>query len=203
MNCTIKLSLKNEIGKIDKRLFGSFIEHLGRAVYGGIYEPDHPTADKNGFRGDVLELVRELKVPVIRYPGGNFVSGYNWEDGTGDKALRPRKMDLAWQAVETNQVGIDEFQEWAKLTGGEIMMAVNLGTRGADEARELVEYCNGTTDTHYADMRRKNGGAFRHKTLVSRQRDGWGVADMRPNTLRIREKSLRGSKGYEMDRRQH
>ena len=111
MNCTIKLSLKNEIGKIDKRLFGSFIEHLGRAVYGGIYEPDHPTADKNGFRGDVLELVRELKVPVIRYPGGNFVSGYNWEDGTGDKALRPRKMDLAWQAVETNQVGIDEFQE--------------------------------------------------------------------------------------------
>lgn len=157
MNCTIKLSLRNEIGKIDKRLFGSFIEHLGRAVYGGIYEPDHPTADKNGFRGDVLELVKELKVPVIRYPGGNFVSGYNWEDGTGDKTLRPRKMDLAWQAVETNQVGIDEFQEWAKLTGGEIMMAVNLGTRGADEARELVEYCNGTADTHYANMRRKNG----------------------------------------------
>ncbi len=157
MNCTIKLSIGDEIGKIDRRLFGSFIEHLGRAVYGGIYEPDHPSADKNGFRGDVLEVVKELKVPVIRYPGGNFVSGYNWEDGTGDKALRPRKMELAWQAVETNQVGIDEFQEWARLADSEVMMAVNLGTRGADEARQLVEYCNGTADTYYADMRRKNG----------------------------------------------
>lgn len=157
MNCTIKINGGKEIGKIDKRLFGSFIEHLGRAVYGGIYEPDHPTADINGFRGDVLELVKELNVPVVRYPGGNFVSGYNWEDGTGDKSKRPHKMELAWQCIETNEVGIDEFQEWAKTVGTEIMMAVNLGTRGADEARNLVEYCNGTAPTYYADMRRKNG----------------------------------------------
>lgn len=157
MICTIKINSENRIGKIDRRLFGSFIEHLGRAVYGGIYEPDHPTADKNGFRSDVLELVKELNVPVVRYPGGNFVSGYNWEDGTGDKSKRPHKMELAWRCIETNEVGIDEFQEWAKSAGTEIMMAVNLGTRGADEARNLVEYCNGTTPTYYADMRRKNG----------------------------------------------
>jgi len=157
MVCTIEINIKNEIGKIDRRLFGSFIEHLGRAVYGGIYEPDHPTADANGFRGDVMELIKTLNVPVIRYPGGNFVSGYNWEDGTGDKTKRPRKMELAWQCIETNEVGIDEFQEWAKSVGSEIMMAVNLGTRGADEARNLVEYCNGTSPTYYADMRRQNG----------------------------------------------
>lgn len=157
MNCNIKIYKNSIVGEIDKRLFGSFIEHLGRAVYGGIYEPNHPTADKDGFRGDVAELVKTLDIPIIRYPGGNFVSGYNWEDGTGDKAKRPRKMELAWQCVETNEVGIDEFQQWAKLVGSEIMMAVNLGTRGADEARNLVEYCNGTYSTYYADMRRNNG----------------------------------------------
>ncbi|MDE7362647.1 MAG: alpha-N-arabinofuranosidase [Oscillospiraceae bacterium] len=157
MICTIRINSENRIGKIDRRLFGSFIEHLGRAVYGGIYDPAHPSAGKNGFRGDVLELVKELNVPVVRYPGGNFVSGYNWEDGTGDKSKRPRKMELAWQCIETNEVGIDEFQEWARSVGSEIMMAVNLGTRGADDARNLVEYCNGTTPTYYADMRRKNG----------------------------------------------
>lgn len=157
MKCTLSANKNNIIGTIDRRLFGSFVEHLGRAVYGGIYEPDHPTADQNGFRKDVLSLVRELGVPIVRYPGGNFVSGYNWEDGTGEKAKRPRRMELAWQSVETNEVGIDEFQEWARLAGSEIMMAVNLGTRGADEARNLVEYCNGAASTYYADMRRKNG----------------------------------------------
>lgn len=157
MNCNIKLDLEKKIGEIDRRIFGSFIEHLGRAVYGGIYEPTHPTADENGFRGDVLELVKQLGVPVVRYPGGNFVSGYNWEDGTGDKSKRPHRMELAWQSVETNEVGIDEFQKWAELAGADVMMAVNLGTRGADEARNCVEYCNGTAPTYYADMRRRNG----------------------------------------------
>lgn len=157
MKCTLSANKNDIIGTIDRRLFGSFIEHVGRAVYGGIYEPDHPAADQNGFRKDVLSLVRELGVPIVRYPGGNFVSGYNWEDGTGEKAKRPHKMELAWQSVETNEVGIDEFQEWARLAGSEIMMAVNLGTRGADEARNLVEYCNGTAATYYADRRRKNG----------------------------------------------
>ena len=145
------------IGEIDRRIYGSFIEHLGRAVYGGIYEPTHPTADDQGFRGDVIELVKKLGVPIVRYPGGNFVSGYNWEDGTGDKAKRPRRMELAWFSTETNEVGIDEFQEWAKRADSEVMMAVNLGTRGAEDARNCVEYCNATTDTHYANLRRKNG----------------------------------------------
>ena len=149
---------KNEIiSKIDRRIYGSFIEHLGRAVYGGIYEPTHDSADELGFRGDVLELVRNLKVPIVRYPGGNFVSGYNWEDGIGDKSKRPRKLDLAWLSVETNEVGIDDFQAWAKRANTDVMMAVNLGTRGPDEARALIEYCNGETNTYYANLRRENG----------------------------------------------
>ena len=157
MKAEITISKSNTISKIDNRIFGSFIEHLGRAVYGGIYEPDHETADDMGFRTDVMNRIKELNVPIVRYPGGNFVSGYNWEDGTGDKSKRPKKMELAWQSVETNEVGIDEFQEWAKRANSEIMMAVNLGTRGADEARNLVEYCNSETDTYYARMRRDNG----------------------------------------------
>ena len=157
MKTEIIISKDKIISKIDGRLYGSFIEHLGRAVYGGIYEPSHKTADNMGFRGDVLEMIKELNDPIIRYPGGNFVSGYNWEDGTGDKSKRPKKMELAWQSIETNEVGIDEFREWAKRAGSEVMMAVNLGTRGADDARNLVEYCNGETDTYYAEMRRRNG----------------------------------------------
>lgn len=157
MKAKITIDKNKAISKIDDRLYGSFIEHLGRAVYGGIYEPSHRTADDMGFRRDVLEAVKELNIPLVRYPGGNFVSGYNWEDGTGDKSKRPKKMELAWQSIETNEVGIDEFQEWAKRACSEIMMAVNLGTRGADDARNLVEYCNSNTDTYYAEMRRKNG----------------------------------------------
>ena len=157
MKSTVKVNLNNQISKIDKRLYGSFIEHLGRAVYGGIYEPEHETADEKGFRQDVAELIKDMEVPIIRYPGGNFVSGYNWEDGVGDKAKRPHKLELAWQTIETNEVGIDEFQQWAKDVNTEIMMAVNLGTRGADEARQLVEYCNADTPTYYANMRRSNG----------------------------------------------
>jgi len=145
------------IGKTDERLFGSFIEHLGRAVYGGIYEPGHPAADEKGFRGDVIELVKELNVPIVRYPGGNFVSGYNWEDGIGPKELRPRKLELAWMTIETNQVGTDDFVEWCNKAGTKPMLAVNLGTRGPDEARNLVEYCNHKSGSFYSDMRVKNG----------------------------------------------
>ncbi len=105
------------IGAVDRRLFGSFVEHMGRSVYGGIFEPDHPTADERGFRGDVLELVRELDVPLVRYPGGNFVSGYTWEDGVGPVADRPRRLDLAWRTLEPNTVGTDEFAAWADRAG--------------------------------------------------------------------------------------
>ena len=147
------------IGEVDRRLFGSFLEHLGRAVYGGIYEPEHPAADEMGFRRDVLEMVKKLGVPVVRYPGGNFVSGYCWEDGTGPREQRPRRMELAWSTVETNQVGIDEFQQWAKLAGADVMMAVNLGTRGVEEAKNLLEYCNFPGGTKYSEQRRANGFA--------------------------------------------
>ncbi len=145
------------IGEVDPRLYGSFIEHMGRAVYGGIYEPGHPNANEAGFRQDVLDMVRELNVPIVRYPGGNFVSGYDWEDGVGPVEDRPRRLDLAWRKVETNEVGTNEFARWAKEAGAEVMMAVNLGTRGADSARALIEYCNHREGSRYADLRRAHG----------------------------------------------
>lgn len=152
-----------KIAEIDKRIYGSFIEHLGRAIYGGIYEPSHPTADENGFRQDVIELVKELQVPIIRYPGGNFVSGYNWEDGVGKKEQRPRRLDLAWRSVETNEIGLNEFMDWAKMVGAEVNMAVNLGTRGIDAARNLVEYCNHPSGSYYSDLRISHGYKEPHK----------------------------------------
>lgn len=143
----------NRISEIDNRLYGSFIEHIGRAVYGGIYEPGHPTADENGFRKDVLELAKKLNVPIVRYPGGNFVSGYNWEDGVGPRHLRLTKLDLAWFSVETNEFGLNEFVQWTKKIGAETMMAINLGTRGVDEARNIVEYCNHPGGGYWSDLR--------------------------------------------------
>src|SRR5471030_665707 len=151
------------ISDIDRRIFGSFVEHLGRCVYTGIFEPGHPTADASGFRGDVLELVRELGPTIIRYPGGNFVSGYNWEDGVGPAEQRPRRLELAWRMVETNEIGIDEFASWAKKTGSEVMQAVNLGTRGADAARNLVEYCNHPGGTYWSDLRIRHGSKEPHR----------------------------------------
>jgi alpha-N-arabinofuranosidase len=154
-----KLTLHREfsIGEVDKRIYGSFIEHLGRAVYKGIYEPGHREADKTGFRKDVIKLVRELDVPIIRYPGGNFVSGYNWEDGVGPADKRPVRMDLAWMTRESNRIGANEFAQWAGLAGAEVMMAVNLGTRGANEARNFVEYCNFPGGTYWSDLRKSHG----------------------------------------------
>ena len=145
------------LADVDKRIYGSFIEHLGRAVYEGIYQPESPFADEQGMRRDVLELIRQLNVPVVRYPGGNFVSGYHWEDGVGDKTDRPSRVDLAWGTIETNQFGLNEFMDWAKKADTEAMMAVNLGTRGIEDARNIVEYCNVPGGTLYSDLRRKHG----------------------------------------------
>jgi alpha-L-arabinofuranosidase len=145
------------VGEVDERVFGSFVEHMGRAVYGGIYEPGHPTADADGFRGDVLDLVREMGVTIVRYPGGNFVSGYDWEDGVGPREERPSRLDLAWRSLEPNEVGTDEFLAWARKAGLEPMLAVNMGTRGLDAARALVEYCNLPGGTKWADLRRAHG----------------------------------------------
>lgn len=157
MKADVLLDRDFAIGTTDPRLFGAFVEHLGRCVYGGIYEPGHPTADGSGFRGDVLELVRELGPTIMRYPGGNFVSGYNWEDGVGPVSARPRRLDLAWMSVEPNTLGTNEFIDWCRAAEVEPMLAVNLGTRGADAARNLVEYCNHPGGTAWSDLRRQHG----------------------------------------------
>ena len=157
MKAKITLHREFSIGQADKRLFGSFIEHLGRAVYNGIYEPEHPEADERGFRKDVIKLVKELNVPVIRYPGGNFVSGYNWEDGIGPVEKRPVRQELAWMSMEPNKIGVNEFAEWTRRVNSEVMYAVNLGSRGSDAARNIVEYCNFPKGTYWSDLRRSHG----------------------------------------------
>ena len=146
-----------EKGKISPTLYGSFIEHMGRVVYSGIYEPEHPQADENGFREDVLEKVRDMGVTCIRYPGGNFVSHYDWRDGVGPKEERPRRRELAWKSIETNQFGTDEFMQWIEKTGAEPIFATNLGTAGVENAVSLLEYCNMHEGTFYSDKREKNG----------------------------------------------
>ncbi|MEG1426941.1 MAG: alpha-N-arabinofuranosidase [Oscillospiraceae bacterium] len=144
-------------GVIDKRIYGSFIEHVGRAVYEGIFQPGHPSADEEGFRKDVLALVREIGVPIVRYPGGNFVSNFYWEDSVGPLDARAKRLELAWRSLETNRIGINEFARWAKKADTEIMQAVNLGTRGIDAACNLLEYCNHPSGTKFSDLRVAHG----------------------------------------------
>jgi alpha-N-arabinofuranosidase len=145
------------IAPIDKRIYGSFIEHLGRAVYDGIYCPDHELANEMGFRKDIIELVKELDVPIIRYPGGNFVSNFYWEDSVGPVADRPKRLDLAWRSLEENKVGLNEFTSWAREANSDVMMAVNLGTRGIADACNILEYCNHPSGTKYSDLRIQHG----------------------------------------------
>lgn len=145
------------VAPVNRRTFGSFVEHMGRCVYTGIYEPEHPAADADGFRTDVADLVRELGVTTVRYPGGNFVSGYRWEDGVGPKDQRPVRRELAWHSTETNQFGLDEFAAWTRKLGIEPMMALNLGTRGLQEAIDLLEYANHSGGTRMSDRRIANG----------------------------------------------
>ena len=164
----VVLARELAIGEIDARLYGSFVEHLGRAIYGGLYESGHATADDLGFRGDVLEWVRQLDTPIVRYPGGNFVSGYKWEDGVGPVAARPRRLYLAWKTLEPNLFGTDEFVAWCKRVGTEPMLAVNLGTRGVDAARSLVEYCNHPAGSAWSDLRMGNGYRDPHGIKVWR-----------------------------------
>ena len=159
MRATVTAHRDYTISKIDERVYGAFLEHLGRAIYTGIYEPGHPTADKNGMRGDVAKLVKDLKIPMVRYPGGNFVSAYNWEDGVGPRDQRPTRLDLAWHTSDNNAVGVHEFADWCELVDTEMMLAINLGSRGLDEARNFLEYVNGPTGSYWGDLRKKNGRA--------------------------------------------
>ena len=145
------------IGSIDPRLYGSFLEHMGRVIYTGVYEPDNLNSDEEGFRSDVIEKVKKMGVTAVRYPGGNFVSAYHWEDGVGPKEDRPRKLELAWKAVETNEFGTDEFIRWARKANIEPIFTVNLGTRGIEEAVQYIEYCNFPGGTKYSEMRMGSG----------------------------------------------
>ena len=156
-NASIILDKDYRIAPIDPRIYGSFIEHLGRAVYTGIYEPGHPKADQNGFRRDVIDLIRAIDVPVVRYPGGNFVSGFNWEDSVGPREQRPKRLDLAWSTTETNEFGLHEFVAWCREAGTSPMYAINLGTRGVEAARNIVEYANHPGGSALSDQRIANG----------------------------------------------
>jgi alpha-L-arabinofuranosidase len=153
----ITIDIERTVAPVQKRIFGSFVEHLGRCVYTGIYEPGHSSADEDGFRGDVLELTRELGATVIRYPGGNFVSGFRWEDSVGPVEDRPERLDLAWHSTETNAFGLDEFMRWTRKANVEPMMAINLGTRGVEAALDLLEYTNHAAGSTLSEQRRANG----------------------------------------------
>jgi len=172
----VTLNSEKVLSPVKPLMFGSFVEHMGRCVYGGVYEPGDPSADSNGFRKDVLALTKEMGVTVVRYPGGNFVSGLLWEDSVGPAELRPTRLDLAWRSVETNQFGLNEFMKWIELVGAEPMMALNLGTRGVQEAAHLVEYCNHGGASALANKRRDHGVENPHQIklwCLGNELDGW------------------------------
>jgi alpha-N-arabinofuranosidase len=171
-----------KIAPLDRKVFGSFIEHLGRSIYGGVYEPGSKLSDPNGFRKDVMEEVKKLGVPIIRYPGGNFVSGYNWLDGVGPRNKRPVVLDKAWNTIEPNQFGTNEFLEWCRLVGSEPLMGLNLGTGTPEMAAALVEYCNLETGTKWSDLRRQHGIEKTHNVkwwcLGNEMDGGWQIGHM-------------------------
>lgn len=172
------------IGEVDRRLFGSFAEHLGRTIYNGIFEPGHLLADEQGFRKDVIQYVKEANITVVRYPGGNFVSGYQWTDGIGPLEDRPKKLELAWSTIESNRIGIDEFADWCKKANVELMATVNLGTGLTREAGNMLEYCNFPAGTYWSDLRRKNGHINPHNIklwCLGNEMDGeWQIGALPP-----------------------
>lgn len=153
----IKIDLDRIIGRVDRKLFGGFIEHLGRCIYGGIYDESSPLSDQHGYRVDVMDAIRALRVPALRWPGGNFASGYHWQDGIGPLEQRPRRMNLSWHSEESNRFGTDEFLRYCRLINAEPYLCINMGTGTLDEAQAWVEYCNGAGDTYWANLRRQHG----------------------------------------------
>jgi alpha-N-arabinofuranosidase len=178
----VYLDTRRTIAPLSANLFGSFLEHLGRAIYEGIYDPGSKLSDANGFRKDVMEEVRALGVPIIRYPGGNFVSGYNWLDGIGPKPDRPRVLDKAWNSINYNQFGTDEFMAWCKAVGAKPLTGLNLGTGTTEQAAALVEYCNVQKGTRWSELRRKNASAETYKVqnwCLGNEMDGpWQIGHM-------------------------
>jgi alpha-N-arabinofuranosidase len=189
-NATITLDPDRNAGKIDRRIFSGFLEHLGRAVYEGVYDPGNPLSDERGFRRDVLEVMRPMRMPYVRYPGGNFVSNYDWNDGIGPADQRPVRADFAWQTSEPNTFGTDEFMDWCEAAGTSPMMAVNLGTGTAKSAAELVEYCNHPSGTYWSDLRRSNGHAEPHDVKIwclGNEMDGpWQAGHVPANEYALR-----------------
>ena len=173
---------RRSISPLDRNLFGSFLEQLGRAIYEGIYDPGSKLSDSNGFRKDVMQEIRTLGVPIIRYPGGNFVSGYNWLDGVGPKQDRPRVLDKAWNTVYTNQLGTNEYMAWCKAVGTLPLMGLNLGTGTPEQAAALLEYCNVDQGTKWSDLRRKHGYAEPYNVknwCLGNEMDGpWQIGHM-------------------------
>jgi len=178
----IYVDSRRTIAPLDRNMFGSFLEHLGRAIYEGIYDPGSPLSDANGLRKDVMDEVRNLGVPIIRYPGGNFVSGYNWLDGVGPKKDRPRVLDKAWNTVDTNQFGTNEFMQWCKAVGSQPLMGLNFGTGTAASAAALLEYCNVEKGTKWSDLRRSHGIEQPHRVehwCLGNEMDGpWQIGHM-------------------------
>jgi len=171
MNYKIKVDAERRIGEIHGNIYGHFVEHLGRCIYGGIHEEDSPLSDERGFRKDVLEVVKNIRCPLLRWPGGNFASNYHWEDGIGPKDERPVRFDLAWNKEETNRFGTDEFIEYCRAVGAEPYICVNIGTGNLDEAIHWLEYCNSTGNSYYAKLRAKNGHPEPYRVKY------WGVGN--------------------------
>lgn len=167
----IKIDIERENGEIDKLIYGNFVEHLGRCIYGGLYEPGSPLSDEKGFRKDVIAATKRLNVPIVRWPGGNFASGYHWEDGIGPVEKRPVRIDLAWGAKENNSFGTDEFIDWCRASGTQPYLCVNMGTGSLEEARNWVEYCNVEKGTYFSDLRIHNGHQAPHKVIY------WGLGN--------------------------
>src|SRR3989449_118745 len=178
----ISIDLARRLGTVDRRIFGQFIEHLGRCIYGGVYDEGSPLADARGFRRDVLDAARPLRIPILRWPGGNFVSGYHWLDGVGPRDKRPRRSELAWYAEESNRFGTDEFIEYCRVLGAEPFICVNMGSGTMDEAQAWVEYCNGTGNTSWANLRRQHGHPdpyrVRYWGLGNEMYGGWQIGNM-------------------------
>jgi alpha-N-arabinofuranosidase len=167
----IKIDIDRTIGEVHPHLFGNFAEHLGRMIYGGIYEEGSPLADTDGYRKDVIDVVKPLGVSILRWPGGNFASGYNWTDGIGPKEQRPARLELAWNDLESNRFGTDEFLRYAEKIGAEPYICLNLGLGTIDDARHWVEYTNEEKHTYWADLRRKNGRDAPYKVKY------WGLGN--------------------------
>jgi len=167
----IKIDPERTLGDIERNIFGGFAEHLGRCIYGGIYDPDSPLADEDGLRSDLREALQRLNMPIVRYPGGNFVSGYRWMDGIGPRLERPARHDLAWNAVESNQFGTNEFIRFCRKLNSEPYLVVNCGDGDMREARDWVEYCNGTGDSALVKLRREHGFEEPHRVKY------WGIGN--------------------------